>query len=404
MVELNMDEHPYYWQEPLRDRFDITIEDIIEANGHAFVKIQESVVKPSSGGQAGDRGFIQINGKSFEFIDTVLQDDEPRLLMKMAPPKRGKSVLVIDMVWRKSMMRNHTSEHLFVGILKKKFPSINLGRIWIDGNHGTIGLDGDPLTVDEILEAELKVQQDITEAIPVVTKIVPANEIDESVRAREGITSKHDTIRIVKVGELDSSACSGIHVTNTSDIRVFKVIDIKSHDNSTHIEFVSGENAVTALLEVYNAALRRKNAYPFELQQLGAVLDKAKNLQVAYEGTLQKIVQLMTDGPEKEQVGDVEFWHEYLPGFDANTIRNIMKEINTDKASILLFLAPGEKTNLVLWTKNMSKDASHYIQDIVTELGGRGGGSKDSFTGGFTNVTSPFDLYQAILDKIRKKI
>ncbi len=399
-----MSEHPHYWYDPLKDCFNVTIESIMEADGHTFVKIRERVVKPSGGGQAGDHGFIQVNGDTFEFIDTVLIDDEPKLLMKKTPQKKGKSILVIDRAWRKAMMRNHTSEHLFVGIMKKKFPDIDLGKIWIDGYHGSIILNGNPLTIDEILDVESQVQRHITEAIPVQTKIVPSSEVDESVRAREGITSKHNTIRVVEVGNLDSSACAGIHVTNTSDIHVFKVVDIKYQNDGTHIEFITNQNAVNALFEVYNSALRRKNSYPFELQQLGAVLDKSKNQQEAHEMALQIIIQLMTEGPHKERLGDVDFWHEYLPGFDTNTMRNIMREIKTNTAAIILFLAPGEKTNLVLWTKNMPKDASHYIQDIVADLGGRGGGRKDSFTGGFTDVTNPLNLYQEIVDRVRSKI
>ncbi|MFW9910076.1 MAG: hypothetical protein ACFFEF_16085 [Candidatus Thorarchaeota archaeon] len=399
-----MSEHPYYWHDPLKDRFNVTIESMIEANGHTYVKIHEPVVKPSGGGQAGDRGFIQTNGNTFEFIDTVLIDDEPKLLMKTTPQEKGKSVLIIDMAWRRAMMRNHTSEHLFVGIMKRKFPKINLGKIWIDGRHGSVKLIGNPLTVDEILEVESQVQKHIVDAITVQTKIVPASDVDESVRAREGITSKHDIIRIVEVGDLDSSACAGIHVTKTSDIHVFKVIDIKYHDDGTHIEFITSENAVKEIFEVYNAALRRKNSYPFELHQLGAVLDKAKNQQEAYEGALQIITRLMTEGQHKERVGDVDFWHEYLPGFDTNTMRNIMKEIKADSASIILFLSPGEKTSIVLWTKNMLKDAAWFIQDIVAELGGRGGGMKDSFTGGFTDVTNPPNLYQEIVERVRRKI
>ena len=84
-MNLNMSEHPRYWQDPLKDRFDVTIESIVEVNGHTFVKIHEPVIKPSGGGQAGDRGFIQVNGNTFEFIDTVLVDDEPKLLMKTTP-------------------------------------------------------------------------------------------------------------------------------------------------------------------------------------------------------------------------------------------------------------------------------------------------------------------------------
>jgi alanyl-tRNA synthetase len=404
VVAFDMSEYPYYWQNPLKERFDITIESIFETNGHNFVKISEPVVKPSGGGQAGDRGFIQIKERSYKFVDTVLQGNNIILSMKQAPLEKGKAVLNIDMEWRKSMMRNHTSEHLFVGTLKKKNPSINLGKIWIDGNHGTIVLEGNQLTVDEILEAESQVQRNIAEALPVLTEIVPAREIDETVRAREGITSMHDIIRVVNVGDLDRSACSGIHVTNTREIRVFKVKDIKNYSDATHIEFISGENAVNALFDVYNAALRRKYTYPFELQQLGAVLDKAKSLQESYEGILQIIVQLITVGPQKERFGNIEFWHEYLPGFNGSSMRNLMKELKMDRSSIILFFATGDKTNLVLWTNDMPKDASYYIQDIVSEFGGRGGGSKESFTGGFTDVNNPSDLYQEIISRIRDKI
>jgi alanyl-tRNA synthetase len=399
-----MDEYRYYWQDPLTMRFDVTIASIIEANGQTFIKINEPMVKPSGGGQAGDRGFIEINGKAFEFIDTILQNDNTLLLMKHAPKGGEKAVLTIDMEWRMSMMRNHTSEHLFVGILKKKHQHLNLGRIWIDGDHGSISLQGTPLTYDDILEAESQVQKQIAKQIPVVTRIVSASEVDESVRAREGVTSKHETIRIVNVGDIDSSACSGIHVTNTSEIQAFKIIDIKTHAYETHIEFVSGEVAIDILVDLFNMVLLRMYSYPFELEQLGAVLDKAKSLQESYEEALQKIVELMKAGPQKEEINNVEFWHEYLPGFDTSTMREILKGLKVERPSVILFFAPGVKVNLVLWTKDMPKDAAYYIQDIVMSLGGRGGGSRESYTGGFTDVKNPLRLYQEIVNKVRNKL
>ena len=399
-----MREHPYYWDDPLKERFDITIDSIIEANGYTYVKILENVVKSSGGGQAGDRGRLEIDRTTYEFIDTVLQDNVPLLQMKQIPPLMGNAGLVIDMVWREAMMSNHTSEHLFVGTLKKKYPDIQLGRIWIDGNRGAIELEGCSLSIEDILEAESQVQRHIEQAIPVKSEVTSARDLDESVRAREGVTSKHDIIRIVRVGDLDSSACAGIHVTNTREIRVFKVIDIKSRDKDTHIEFFSGSRAVESLCGVYNAALVRKYSYPFELEQLGAVLDKAKNLQMAHEESLQKIVQLMTDGPHKEQMESIRFWHEYLPGLDASSIRNVMKQLPEDERSVTLLFAPGPKSSVILWTKSTPKDASYYIQEPVLELGGHGGGSKDSFTGGFADVKNALELYQQLVDKVKKRI
>jgi alanyl-tRNA synthetase len=399
-----MDEYKYYWQDPLKNRYDVTIELVIEVNGQIFIGISEPIVKPSGGGQAGDRGVVEVDGRAFEFVDTVLQDSNSLLVMKQSPGSGKKGVLKLDMKWRMAMMRNHTSEHLFVGALKKKYQDLNLGRIWIDGNHGTVILHGRGIPIKEILDTESQVQELIAQGIPVETKIVTADQVDSSVRTRDGLTDKHDLVRIVSIGNADSSACSGIHVTNTSEIGIFKIIDIKALDNETHIEFVSGETAIDMVTRLFNTALTRKYDYPFEFEQLGAVLDKAKAMQESYAEATQKIIELMTIGPHKEEVNGIEFWHEYLPGFDASTVREVLKELRVDKASVILFIAPGTKTNVVLWTNNMPKDAAYYIQDVISSHGGRGGGHGESYSGGFTEVDNSMLLYQEITEFVRKKI
>ncbi|MBN2228205.1 MAG: alanyl-tRNA editing protein [Candidatus Thorarchaeota archaeon] len=399
-----MNVEPHYWLDPMKNKFEINIESIMEANGTTYVTINKPVVKPTSGGQAGDRGFLEIGDKRYEFTNTANYNNATALVMKMVPKNKGPAILHIDMNWRFSMMRHHTSEHIFVGILKQKYPETNLGRIWIDGDHGTIILEGGLLSYDQTLEAEADVQEHIREAIPVTTELVKAEDIDETIRAREGITSKHNVLRIVKVGELDSSACSGIHVTNTSEIQIFKVIDIKHQENNTYIEFISGPKAIKALCHAYNLALVRKHDYPFEIEQLGAILDKAKSVQASFNLLVGKVQQLMTQGPQREQIGEIEFWHEFLPGLDSNSLRQLLKEIKIDQPSIVLFFAPGVKSNLVLWTNAMPEDASYYIKEKVVELGGRGGGSRDSYTGGFTDVEEPEILYERIVNYVRDRI
>ena len=400
-----MNTQPYYWTDPMKEQFDITIDSILEANGHFHIRISEQVAKPAGGGQAGDKGVLLIDEKKYEFIDTILQDGYTILVMKNSPTSdKGKAILKLDMSWRKAMMTNHTSEHIFVGAMKKKYPELKLGKIWIDGFHGTVVLEGKTISLEEILKMEIEVNELIQDSISVITKVVTAEEVDDTVRAREGVTSKNDMIRLVNVGEFDSSACSGIHVTNTNDIRTFKIIDVKSQDENTHIEFVSGASAVSRLTEVYNTALKRKYSYPFEIDQLGAILDKSKDLQVAYEEIIEKILQLMREGLSIEQINDITFWYEYLPGFEISTTRHLIKELKLEEPSVTLFLAVGRKTNIVLWTKGMPEDASHYIADIVESLGGKGGGSAESYTGGFTEVENPQDLFLVLVKRVKERI
>ena len=395
---------PIYWSDPLKHQFDVTIESILEVDGTTYLQIKENVVKPTGGGQSGDRGHLIIDHKKYEFIDTILYEDRATLVMKNKPPIEGKSQLILDMEWRTSMMRNHTSEHIFVGAMKKKFPEVKLGRIWVDGDHGTIILEGKEISLDEVLEVEAVVNRLIHDAVRVTTRVVTAEDVDESVRAREGVTSKNEEIRLVNVGDFDSSACSGIHVTNTKDIRIFKIIDVKASEGDTHIEFLSGPAAVKNIIDIYNLALSKKYEYPYEIEQLGAILDKSKALQVSYEEAIEKIVQLLKEGPHKEQVGKVTFWFEYLPGCEIGTIRHVLKEMNLTEPSVTLFLTTGKKVNVILWTKGMPEDASHYISEAITDIGGKGGGSAEAFTGGFADVDNPMQVFEILVDKVRAKM
>ena len=399
-----MSSQPYYWTDPMKEEFDVEIESIIEANGYCYVRIKEHVAKPAGGGQAGDRGVLIIDEKEYEFIDTKLHDEKKVLVMKRSPAEKKKTLLKLDMSWRKAMMTNHTAEHIFVGAIKKKYPELKLGRIWIDGIHGTIVLEGKVVPLKGILETESEVNRIIHDEITVSTKVVSAAEVDESVRAREGVTSKNDAIRLVNVEEFDSSACSGIHVTNTREIRVFKIIDVKAQEGNTHIEFVSGEIAVDNLVDIYNIALTRKYSYPYEIEQLGAILDKSKTLQVSYEEAVEKILQLMREGPNKEQLNEITFWYEYLPGFEIATTRHLIKELKLAEPSVTLFLTSGKKANIILWTKGMPKNAAYYINDIVEELGGRGGGSADAYTGGFAEAEDPHALFLTLVERVKGRI
>ena len=152
-----MSSQPYYWTDSQKDEFNIKIVSILEANGHYHIRISEQVVRPTGGGQAGDRGVVLIGGKEYDFIDTILFNDDTVLVMKSSPTEgKGKTHLKLDMTWRRAMMTNHTSEHIFVGLMKQKYPELKLGRIWIDGIHGTVMLEGKVVSLEEVLIAELR--------------------------------------------------------------------------------------------------------------------------------------------------------------------------------------------------------------------------------------------------------
>jgi alanyl-tRNA synthetase len=399
-----MNNIPPYWSDPNRNKFDVLIENIEQVGKFYHIQIKEDIIRPSGGGQAGERGSLTIEDSRVPIIDTISGSDGTVLVSSEKPFQGHRGQLEIDMEWRQSMMKNHTAEHLLASVIRRKKKDTVVGQLWIDGNHGSVELLGEDIELDTILEAEAEVLDIIERNIQVESSFVDSSQVDSAVRAREGLTEKHERLRIVIIGELDSCACSGIHVVHTQDIGFFKVLDVKKNEKSTHIEFVTGAKAGHYVSDIYNMALRRKYSYPFEMEQLGAVLDKAKQAIDIKQELIEKIINLFTESSFVEQIEGVTFRHEYLPGFDSNTLSLLANRMNLVTPSVLLLFAPGTKPHLVFRVHNMPQEASYYISEAVKQVGGRGGGKAGLFSGGFAEVVDPVEVYERLIQSVQKLI
>lgn len=404
-----MVEIPPYWADPHMTEFNVSVSDCRKTDSGYTVIISEEVAKPAGGGQAGDRGKLIIEDKEVEFWDTVSHEGSPCLVTNDPVPAGTQGLLVIDMKWRESMMRNHTGEHIFVRALQNSLDGIELGTIWIDGTHGTVEVAAQGLEAKHLFRAEERVQRIISDALLVESSIIPADELDESVRAREGVASKHEKLRVVKIDGFDSSACSGIHVQNTRDLMAFKIVDYTIAEGRASIEFQTGYEALTRVSKVYNAVLQRKREYPFEMEQIGSVLDKAKSTREVHGEIVATLVSALELGPQYIMVGDATLRTEYIPGVEIGALRDLAKKAIMPNRSLLLLFTTGEqpslgKCNVILRTHDTPEAAANYIAEIVEELGGRGGGSQDIYTGGFSSCGEPETLFQRVVERLRERL
>lgn len=399
-----MSDIPPYWTDPSVSKFEVSIKSVKKLNDRYHIHINENVIRPAGGGQAGERGRLTVGDQRVTIQDTIIDSGDVVLVTDSSLTEGARGHLEIDMDWRHSMMKNHTAEHLFVRIIQTRNEDITIGELWIDGKHGSVELLGAALDIDTIFEAEHNVMIMIEKDVPVKSNFVDSDSIDPAVRSREGLTEKHTKLRVVSVGELDSSACSGIHVARTGNIGFFKVLDVKSSNNATRVEFVAGMNAANIVSTIYNMALRRKYSYPFEMEQLGAVLDLAKLAIDDKQKLIEKTTHLVSSGSTFEQVGEVSFRYEYLPGYDASALRKLTNQLQvTGPAAVLLF-APGRKSQVILRVNELPKEATEYIMKPMNDLGGRGGGKGDVYTGGFVDVEDSMKLYEDLVSEVRKSI
>jgi alanyl-tRNA synthetase len=378
----------------------VTVVSCKEVDQHFEVVLDGNYIRPAEGGQAGDRASLRSDDTEAIVSDTILKNEKTTLIVDTEFADGSKATLTIDMQWRRSLMRTHTAEHILAANLLTNVQGLELGYVWLEDDHGTVRFSGPSISLDEAFSAERRVQEAISSNLKVTTDLVRSEEAQTDVRARDGVTAKHKTVRVVKVGDLDASACSGLHVEQSGSIIFFKVTDVRHSEDETTIDFSTGDRAAAAASAVYNEALIRKSDFPFEMEQLGNVLDKGRRALDDYELLTSTMIDLLTEDEAIESDSEISFRSYYLSGMDSGSIRKVVKQLKSDRPKARLYFVPGLKSNIVFWTNNLSLNAEDYIGEIVAKLGGRGGGSRQVFTGGFSEVDAPEELYKKLVSSV----
>lgn len=97
-------------------------------------------------------------------------------------------------------------------------------------------LDKEP-TPEQIAAIEAKVNEVIAMHLPVSIMFVEQDQVPENVDLSKLPEHASKTLRIVKIGDYDTCACIGQHVSNTSEIGEFKIITTDYENNRLRIRF-----------------------------------------------------------------------------------------------------------------------------------------------------------------------
>lgn len=93
------------------------------------------------------------------------------------------------------------------------------------------------LTVSEINELETRVNEVILKNPEVTEEFYSKAEAENSFNLSKLPEEAGDTIRVIKIGDYDSCPCSGLHVSNTKEIGIFKIISTSFSEGVLRIRF-----------------------------------------------------------------------------------------------------------------------------------------------------------------------
>lgn len=370
-----------------------------------------------SGGQVGDRGYIEQNGKKILIEDTQKENDLIiHIVNELLPDLTGIIHVVVDDRKRLQTANNHSATHLMHAALRKvlgthveqKGSLVDENRLRFDFSHFARVSD------EEILLIEKIVNEKIRQNIPLTEKRkVPMKEaLAMGAMALFGEKYGEDVRMIIYDKSYSVELCGGTHVPATGQIGLFKIISeggiaagVRRIEAITAVkaeEFINEQiNIVTELKSIFKGQKDLVKAVQ-SLSDQNSLLQKQVNALNKEKGLLLKDSLLKS----AQKIGRINFISAQVD-LDTDTIKDLAYILKNEIENLFLILGSvteGKASLTVLISDSLVTEkglnAGQMIREIAKEINGGGGGQPHFATAGGKN---PDGLKNAF-EKARKMI
>lgn len=233
-----MTERLYYNEMGLLE-FDARIRAVDERDGRFLTVLDRSAFYPTSGGQLHDTGTLN----DVRIID-VIEDEQGEVFHISETPVGSIGSEVqgnIDHLRRRINRCNHTAQHILSSVLMSLFKlptvSVHLGL-----DYGAVELEGGPLTDDMLRSIEEKANDIVLDNLPVHIMMVHEKDIEQVPLRRP--PKKSGVLRVIRIGELDYSACGGTHCSSTGEVGPIKMTGQEKLRGHPLVKFLAGPLAL----------------------------------------------------------------------------------------------------------------------------------------------------------------
>jgi alanyl-tRNA synthetase len=356
-----------------------------EQQGQQRIALDQSAFYPESGGQPADRG--TING--IAVLDVQVEDGI--VWHSMAEPINSDQVQgQIDWERRFDHMQQHHGQHLLSAAFEQLY-SMRTVSFHLGVDYCTIDIDVPALHAKQAAEIEDLTNRIIWEDRPVTARFVSDEEL-KSIPLRKA-PSVSGAIRVVSVPDFDYSACGGTHPRSTGSVGLVHIRRWERRADTIRVEFVCGQRAahdlrwknaslarIASELSVGSDEAEAALARLREREEIHRKHAEALNEQLlAYEAAA---LQAKAQSSKGYQL-IIESWTD-RPLEDIRTLARLTAQ----GQHLVVFGLRAEKTQVIVASgENVSEaDCGAIIRQILTPLGGRGGGQRHLAQGGLPSA------------------
>ena len=367
----------------------------IEKNQTAMLVLEQTPFYAESGGQVGDSGLLTCGKSEFEVVDTQKQG---KAVFGHYGEVLNGSLKVGDTVStqvnserRQAIIANHSATHLLHAALRKvlgehvtqKGSQVQAERLRFDFSQP------EPITADQIKEIEYLVNQQIRLNHHVDTNLMTPDEAKASGAMALFGEKYGDEVRVLRMSDFSVELCGGVHVTNTGDIGLFKIISESGVAAGVRrIEAVTAEHALDwsdkGESQLTAIASMLKGSREDLSDRVSQLLEKNRSLEKELAQLKGKLASSQGSDLSSQavEVNGIKVLAANLEGADVKTLRDTLDQLKNKlgTSAIVLAAVNGTKISLVA---GVSKDATakvkagDLVNSVASQVGGKGGGRPD---------------------------
>ena len=392
----------------------------IDKKEKGIVVLDKTPFYGQSGGQVGDTGFIEADGLKVKVLDTKKSHND--LIIHVVEVlegslKKGQEIYSkIDVERRNNIRRNHSVTHLLHKSLKEVLGDhVNQAGSEVHDDYMRFDFTHfKAISHEELKKIEELVNQKISESLKVTTEI--KNLQDAYKTGAIGLFEEKygDTVRIVSMGDFSTELCGGTHVSNTSEIEMFKILSEQSISSGVRrIESITGPAVYRYLNQLED--LKNTSAKILKTDK-NSVLDKISALVEENKKLSKDIEKLKLDSTKDEfsniinnikEFNSVKYVTYKFEDVDLDTLRNLADRVINEVGSIVVLFATinGDKLNFVCAVSNdLIKEgykAGNIIKEVAKVTGGGGGGRPNMATAGGKDLSKVDEALNSIEEQLK---
>ena len=398
-----------YYTDTFLHEFEGTVTDVINGDKPA-IKLDQTAFYPTSGGQVFDQGTVR--GESGEVrVEQVEETENGEIVHYINPAdvtniRAGMKVRgTIDTFRRRDHMQQHSGQHVLSAAFERlyKMPTVSFH---MGTETSTIDLATAAINDEQLKRAEALANQVVFENRPVGIRFVSLEEAKQLGLRKLPDVGK-DELRLIDITDFDLCACGGTHVQSTAQIGMILVRKSEKVKQGFRIEFVCGDRSLRIARKDFETLTQAAMLYSAGLyevpQNIRKSLEEIKSAQKQQHKLLEELA---------------EWWAEKLFGAaESNRKCKLVKQVFGDRdlafvkllaqklskhAGVVALLGTTQGQSALVFARSadVELDVSALMKEVMTAVGGRGGGSKDLAQGGVPDAAKIPELLEQVARKI----